>query len=160
MDNRTLEFLEQSNYIEGVRDSDSLDQAVRAWEYCIDQNYMSLSVMLKTHKILMLNQPLRPNEKGYFRKIDVYIGGRKALHYARIKPALNTLCLKMNTFRGMPKGVKADHVEYERIHPFVDGNGRTGRIFMNWYLKRFHNELWIIREEDRFNYYNWFNKLS
>ena len=73
------EFLSESNKIEGVYDRDSLQQAQYAWDYLIEQDTLTIDVVLKTHKILMLNQPLQPNEKGYFRTCPVYIGGREAM---------------------------------------------------------------------------------
>ncbi len=49
------------------------------------------------------------------------------------------------------------HVSYEKIHPFVDGNGRTGRMFMNWWRLTNGLPLLIIHEGDeQYNYYQWF----
>ena len=78
---KTKEFLKESNAIERVYDDDSLQQAIYAWEYLIGEDVLTSGVILKTHKILMLHQNLLPNEKGYFRKCAVYIGGREAIDY-------------------------------------------------------------------------------
>ena len=45
------------------------------------------------------------------------------------------------------------HVKFENIHPFSDGNGRTGRILMNYLLILHNHPLIIIHEEDRKEYY-------
>lgn len=87
---KITKFLDESNKIEGVYDAYSLDQALHAWEYVIEQNELSIGVILKTHKILMLNKPLYPNEIGYLREVPVYIGGREAIHYSQIKEAIQT----------------------------------------------------------------------
>ena len=63
------------------------------------------------------------------------------------------------TMRAHPKVDSIDlHVKYEKIHPFADGNGRTGRMFMNWTrLKRNNEPLLIIHEgEEQREYYGWF----
>lgn len=155
-----IEFLEQSNAIEGVYDAASLEQAIEAWNYLMSQKVLTLSVVLKTHKVLMLNQRLQPNEKGYFRTITVYIGGKPAINALKIKDEMVSWLLDVKTSVKIPgfKGahIKADHVEYERIHPFVDGNGRTGRMFYNWQRLKAGLSLEIIYESDRQNYYKWF----
>jgi hypothetical protein len=68
-------FLRESNAIEGIYDEDSFVQAKQAWKYLMEQDILTVSIILKTHKILMLNQGIYPDEKGYFRQCKVYIAG-------------------------------------------------------------------------------------
>lgn len=46
------------------------------------------------------------------------------------------------------------HAKFENIHPFADGNGRTGRLAMNYFLVMHDHPPVIIHEEDRKEYYN------
>lgn len=45
------------------------------------------------------------------------------------------------------------HAKFENIHPFADGNGRTGRLAMNYLLVLHAHPPIIIHEEDRKEYY-------
>lgn len=45
------------------------------------------------------------------------------------------------------------HVKFENIHPFADGNGRTGRLSMNYFLVLHNHPPVIVHEEDRKEYY-------
>lgn len=45
------------------------------------------------------------------------------------------------------------HAKFENIHPFADGNGRTGRLMMNYILVLHNHPPIIIFEEDRKEYY-------
>lgn len=45
------------------------------------------------------------------------------------------------------------HLRFESIHPFADGNGRTGRTLMNYYLMIHNTPPTILYEEDKTTYY-------
>ncbi len=45
------------------------------------------------------------------------------------------------------------HVKFENIHPFADGNGRTGRLVMNYLLVLHGHPPVTVHEEDRRSYY-------
>ena len=45
------------------------------------------------------------------------------------------------------------HGKFENIHPFADGNGRTGRLAMNYFLVLHNHPPVIIHEEDKKAYY-------
>ncbi|MCM1261119.1 MAG: Fic family protein [Butyrivibrio sp.] len=45
------------------------------------------------------------------------------------------------------------HAKFENIHPFADGNGRTGRLVMNYFLVLHNHPPITIHEDDRKSYY-------
>ncbi len=51
-----------------------------------------------------------------------------------------------------PEALAAIHAEFERIHPFLDGNGRTGRLVTNLLLIRLGYPPAIIRKAERTRY--------
>jgi Fic family protein len=160
-------FLRESNAIEGIFDEDSFKQAKLAWEYLSKQIDLTVDVILKTHKILLLHSNLMPDEKGYFRRVGVSVGGREGLYWRKIPEVIDEWLGDVATSVLIPgkdgEHIKLDHITYEEIHPFVDGNGRTGRMFMNWQrmmaglpILIIHAD-WAMGEEgEQTAYYEWF----
>lgn len=149
------DFLRESNAIEGVFGDEALEDALAAWRYAIGQDTLTKAVVLETHRLLMKRQDLEDKYKGVFRDIDVYIGRNKAVNPAIVSIMVGDWCARTN------KKGKLDakwlHVLYERIHPFVDGNGRTGRIFLNWTrIKRNKDGILVIKNAEKGEYYKWF----
>ena len=50
------------------------------------------------------------------------------------------------------------HLEFETIHPFVDGNGRIGRVIVNYQFMRFGFPPIIIRDKEKQLYYESFKE--
>lgn len=157
------EFLEQSNAIEGVFDDRSLEQAITAWQFLKEQKILTSGTVLRTHKILMLHQKLLPDEKGYFRTCRVWIGRQEGFPHDRIPAAVDSwlkdveLTIQMPDIKLAEAHTRVNHVTFEKIHPFVDGNGRTGRMFMNWERLKIGLPILIIHAgAEQSSYYSWF----
>lgn len=161
------EFLRESNAIEGVYDIGSLWNAISAWNFLKTKKKLTIGAILKVHKIMMLNQPLQPDERGYFRQCEVTIGKRFGLNWVKVPESMHQWVLNVNDLieNGIKESelfkermTKEQHIKYENIHPFVDGNGRTGRIFYNWTRLKLGMPIYVIREEERLAYYEWFKE--
>ncbi|MEK7187673.1 MAG: Fic family protein [Patescibacteria group bacterium] len=49
------------------------------------------------------------------------------------------------------------HLEFETVHPFCDGNGRIGRVLINFQLSRLGFPIIIIRDREKMKYYETFS---
>lgn len=170
MNNDIIEFLRESNNIEQEWDDVSLQQALFAWNYIIEEDKLDAGVILKTHKILMLHHPLQPDQRGYFRKVAVgmYLknGGFKEFRPWYAVPELieqwivnaNDLVVngKNDNDKTLDRINRDQHIAFESIHPFIDGNGRMGRILMNWQRYQLGLDILIIKEKLKGKYYEWF----
>lgn len=160
-----MEFLCESNKIEGVYDQESLVQALYAWAFLATKKKLTVGVILKTHKILMLNSSLLPSQKGYFRTVPVWVGGREGIKHSLIERAMSgwvdliilfiKKCKKIDPII-LKEIIQTQHVEFEHIHPFIDGNGRVGRMLLNWTRMQMGLPILIIKATKRQDYYRWF----
>ena len=149
------EFLVESNAIEGEYDIESLWCAKEAWDFLQTKKTLTAAAILEMHDILMENHLKRPN-RGSWRRRPVYIGYREGLNWNRIPMAIDDWLFHAN-ISSDELAIKRDHVKYEHIHPFIDGNGRSGRIIMNWQRVKHGFKIETIKEKDKLEYYAWFN---
>lgn len=101
---------------------------------------LSLRLMREVHKVLLGGGRGSRITPGEFRRTQVWIGGTRPGNAAFVPPPANELndCLKqLERFlhdrpEPTPSLVKAAlaHVQFETIHPFLDGNGRLGRLLI------------------------------
>ena len=152
------EHIHQSNLIEGYDDPEFDKQGMIAWGYLKGQTELSHGVIHKIQKILTLKQDdLQPDWRGYYRTIPVYIGGHEAPHYSIIRPRMDDFISDMNLGYAEPSQTPQKmHVRFEKIHPYVDGNGRTGRLLMWWHEERLGLEPTLIEFAYVNKYYEWF----
>lgn len=164
-------FLLESNAIEGVFGEECHEAALKAWEYINSKEVMTEAEILETHRILMEPRDAWEDStasvvgkaaQGAWRTGMVYIGINAALAARRIPEKISLWCFLMNKIPNpdeLDKISKDLHVFYEQVHPFWDGNGRTGRIFMNWWRIRHGLPLLIIHTGvEQQMYYDWFKK--
>jgi Fic family protein len=151
--NAITDFLRESNAIEGVYDDQSLKDARKAWEYLVKQKQMEIRIVLEAHRLLMAHQLISANLKGYFRLEAVYVGNHEGIDYRVIPEAMQVWCLNSWLY---PKNWKAHHIRFEKIHPFIDGNGRIGRLLMNWERRKAGLPIKVIWEAKKYEYYKWF----
>lgn len=120
-----------------------------------------------------INQDIKDTD-GY-RKVQVFIRGSEL-----IPPSPDKIPNLMNYFvynynndnQDLFVKIAQFHIEFEKIHPFEDGNGRTGRILINYELIKNNKMPIVIAKDDRVKYFEllrnedikelakWFKELS
>lgn len=101
-----------------------------------------------------INQDIKDTE-GY-RKIQVFIRGSEHIPPEPEKiPNLMTYYIYNynNDKQDIFSKVAKYHIEFEKIHPFEDGNGRTGRLLINYELIKNNISPIVIAKEDRVKYF-------
>lgn len=119
---------------------------------------LSESIIKDIHSLVLMD---RPQEKGRYRRIPVTITGAVNVSPQPyiIPKLMEELIDKYNTKTGdkhIIEKVSLFHLEFETIHPFIDGNGRTGRLILNLELMREGYPPINIKFQDRGKYYDCF----
>lgn len=166
-----LDFLRESNNIENEWSDLSLQDSIHAWQYATRRKHLILKDVLQIHALLMrTRKTISFSEKGFMRTKPVWIGGHEAMNWTLIPQALKEWLKDVNDITDKGKTeleadkvtfCKLHHIRYEAIHPFIDGNGRTGRIFYNWQRIKLGLPIHIIHTgKEQLEYYKWFDKPS
>lgn len=99
---------------------------------------------------------------GRYRKENVTIKGATHIppDYLKVPELMEKLILTYNTWNEYHPIIQAAllHGELVKIHPFVDGNGRTSRLLMNLDLMNSGYNPVIIKKESRLKYYEALDK--
>lgn len=107
---------------------------------------MSIRLIKEIHKILLTGARGEQRNPGEFRKSQNWIGTPGgAIEYADYIPPPQNMVLKAmgdleiflhSTNDNIPVLIKTAliHAQFETIHPFLDGNGRIGRLLITFYL--------------------------
>lgn len=120
---------------------------------------ISESVIKNIHSLVLIN---RPEDKGVYRRIPVRIMGAytEPLQPYMVQPAMEGLIIENNKraeTMNIIERIARFHLEFEGIHPFIDGNGRTGRLILNLDLIRNGYPPINVKFTDRKRYYDAFD---
>ncbi len=133
---------------EGVDDVREVINYIKALDHGIKrlaEMPMSLRLIKEIHKILMDGVRGKNKTPGEFKRSQNWIGPHGAtLSQAVFVPpppeesnqAMSDLEKYMHSVNGLPPLVKISliHAQFETIHPFLDGNGRVGRLLITYFL--------------------------
>ncbi|GJQ04870.1 Fic family protein [Capnocytophaga canimorsus] len=104
--------------------------------------------------------------KGEFRKTGVVAGSVSFMNYTKIIPAVEKLVKELNENIPLQKDIYTQlelsfyaHYQLVNIHPFLDGNGRTSRLLMNFIQQKYQLPLGVIFAEDKDRYYEALNSV-
>lgn len=107
----------------------------------------------------------RKEDRGQWRRVPVRIAGAATtpVQPYQIEPMVGALLADMNTVYSKLHVVEQAalfHLRFESIHPFIDGNGRTGRLLMNLQLIQAGYPPINVKFTDRRRYYEAFDHYS
>ncbi len=101
---------------------------------------LSLRLLREMHGVLLEHPRGRGKAPGEFRRSQVWVGGTRPGNALFVPPPASALVECLDHFErflhddpeATPPLVKAAlaHVQFETIHPFLDGNGRIGRLLI------------------------------
>lgn len=103
----------------------------------------------------------KKDDKGVYRKVPVRIMGakRESVQPYLIQPKMEQL---LEGYKKSPEHIIPRlawfHIEFEGIHPFIDGNGRKGRLLVNLELMKAGYPPIDIKFADRIAYYSAFDE--
>jgi Fic family protein len=136
-----------------------------AYEYVLqliqENSPFSERAIKEIHRLVLMNQP---QDRGVYRKLPARIVG--AIHEPP-QPYLVPVQMEQ-LLVDYPKMIKnmhpavavaVFHLLFEGIHPFIDGNGRTGRLILNFELLKQGFPPINIKFSDRKKYYECFNSF-
>ncbi len=123
---------------------------------------LTLEVILSLHKMLISN--IRDDVAGRFRQDNEYVrvGNHIAPNPEEVINRLEKMLSLYNatSHESIIKRIATLHLTFENIHPFVDGNGRIGRVINNYLLIREGFVPINIKFIDKKKYYEAFKEFD
>ena len=129
------------------KDVDDIIHYIKAMNYGLKrlENFpLSLRLIREVHRVLMMDaRSDHFSDPGEFRKSQNWIGGATLQTASFVPPPVEEMNRSLGEFEKFLHAKDAIlpliktalvHAQFETIHPFLDGNGRSGRLLITFYL--------------------------
>ena len=135
------DVIDGKNVVAPIKQIQEVKNAIATYELYPTLNPFSVEDLLKAHGVMM--QAL-VDDAGRFRRGGVGVFGEQGV--VHLAPPADKVPMLMNDLFDWLKTSKDHllirscvfHYEFEFIHPFIDGNGRTGRLWQSLILGKLH----------------------
>jgi len=151
----TIDKKPLSHHLEAIGHKEAFDYVVSL----VQQNEPLTERIIKEIHYLVLAD--KKEDRGVYRRIPVTIMGaaHEPVQPYLIQPKMEKLLSDYsNDETHIVSRLARFHIEFEAIHPFIDGNGRTGRLLVNLELMKAGFLPIDIKFADRVSYYNAFDE--
>ena len=158
-----------SNYTGDLRTLFEIRNAKSAYEFFLssfgEKRPLDESFLLRLQKLLTRNtydtRRYQLGERPGAYKLHDFVTGKYEIG-ASPEDTADEIKELLSELKNIPSDFPAEkiltaaayfHAKFENIHPFADGNGRTGRLATNYFLVTRNHPPIVIYEEDRVDYY-------
>ena len=148
-----------------VREVFEAKNLARVLEYIRNKSVepeFSIELILLLHKMLMgnINDVIagRSRKKGEYVRVGTHIAPAPE----QVERMLESIILDYSADHSsyFTDKIARFHLDFETIHPFNDGNGRMGRVIINYQLGRLGFPDIIIRDKEKQIYYKSFGEYK
>jgi Fic family protein len=146
------EFLHESNAIENVHSEKADEKCLSAWNWLRQQDELGHEEVKESHRRIMEDR--QPEMAGEYRDCEVYIGNHIPPAPNQVQPRMDEL---LSWTPKSPYEAVSWHIGFEQIHPFVDGNGRAGRLLYIAQMHKLEEEPILWRARAKQGYYSLFH---
>ncbi len=151
----TIDQKPLKDHMEAVGHKEAFDSVC---ELVRDKKDITQSIIKQIHFLVLAD---KKEDRGVYRRVPVRIMGAKhePVQPYMIKPGMEQL---LNWYKNCTEHIVTKlakfHIEFEAVHPFIDGNGRTGRLLVNLELMKAGYPPIDIKFSDRVSYYKAFDE--
>ena len=156
----TYVILSSDSFLENYTQKDNQEvlSLNRGFKYILTKPELTIDTLMQIHRYVLY---FDPDNAGRFRTAAVHVGDKNMTPfeyiYQKTDELFQDICLSDDN---LFENISRFHLRFENIHPFIDGNGRVGRLLINLMLIHAGFLPVNIKTADKGKYYRAFRQYD